>query len=243
MQKPNPRRLHAYGYAAITSIGWLLAGAVWVFELRLNAWQEDLLIIGLVVCLFTTMITIYSFYQAQQIDAIINGHNLLVHWRYAPHEWRTYLNKDLQQYEQNTLFMALLILLLPGFFLFVTRAEYGYFLGYTGLIIWGFLLYRLGLLFWRYTQPPQAGAAYITLNGIYIGRQLHAWAGPGTNLTAISLDNPEQPRRITVTIKASSVAGIGQRYSHVERISFPVPATESNSAAALVAKIAQHHGV
>lgn len=237
MQKPNPRRRQAYGYAIITSIGWLFAGAVWLFELPLQPWQEDLWIIGLVVCLFTTMITIYSLYQAQQIDAIINGENLLVHWRYSPTEWRRYLDEDLQAYEQDYLFMALLLLLLPGFFLFVTRQAYGYFLVYSGFVVWFFLLYRFGLLLWRHYKPTQGGAAYITPNGIYIGTQLHLWAGPGVSLLKIVLDNPEQPRKISVSIKASSVAGIGQRYSHVTNFSFPVPQSEQQSAVALVATI------
>ena len=81
------------------------------------------------------------------------------------------------------------------------------------------------------------GEVYITLDGLYLNKQLHIWKGLGNSLEAIAFEEEyrAQPR---IKVDYSSPARTGRNY-YTARV--PVPPGQEDVARKIVAEIATAH--
>ena len=128
--------------------------------------------------------------------------------------------------------------LVCGIFAAIVRDNYFIiFLIFLGIVaITGITALATGWSNYR-NNKARLGEVYITLDGLYLNKQLHIWKGIGNSLEAIAFEEEyrAQPR---IKVDYSSPARTGRNY-YTARV--PVPPGQEEVARKIVAQIASAH--
>jgi hypothetical protein len=188
---------------------------------------------GIIAALIFLRLAVY-------LGRITQKEHLLAHWTYAPEQWKGYTEREHTEdvsAKKGTFVMIAIISVIVGLIFWVIQRG-------NPLVI---VLIVLGIIaasglaaFFsarsNYRRNKKfLGEAYISLDGVYLNRQIHIWNGIGNHLENAAYDDslPAEPRMI---FRYSS-PGRGERYYYTARI--PVPPGQEEAARTIIAKIDQ----
>jgi hypothetical protein len=141
-------------------------------------------------CLFLSItgVVVIAMYigRAKHADRIINGEDVLAHWKYTPGEWQDYSEKDYAMEKEGKwslykLVMVITLVVVFGFWLFHRDSAglmIGIFFG-LGVILAVTILLTTNYDHWQ--NKKYQGEVYIARDGAYVGRKLHLWKGWGAS--------------------------------------------------------------
>jgi hypothetical protein len=238
----NPARRTAFIWTGI-----ILVGIIIIFIPSLTGMDGfnggfALSFLGGFISLIGLIAAIIYFRMAGILDKTVKKENILVHWTYAPEEWKTYTKTEHKEdtSTRKGLFLMVLVIsaLVCGVMAAVVRDDYLiFFLIFLGIVaITGITALATGWSNYRNNQA-RLGEVYITLDGLYLNKQLHVWKGLGNSLEAIAFEEEyrAQPR---IKVDYSSPARTGRNY-YTARV--PVPPGQEEVARKIVAEIAAAH--
>jgi len=193
------------------------------------------------------LIAIVTYLQsASLLDQITKKETLLAYWKFNSEDWKQYKEQEPQPdfARERHLFLLIEIMvvavgLIFGLLVWVKVRGNLYILTaiVLGIIaVTGIAAWIYGRTDYRNTKTNE-GEVYISLNGVYINRQVHIWKGLGNQLEDILFEN-NAPRQSCIKINCSSPGREG-RYDYTLRI--PVPSGQEDLARKLAADIAAAH--
>ncbi|MDD5311483.1 MAG: hypothetical protein PHO26_00410 [Dehalococcoidia bacterium] len=235
MSTSNPPRVTATVWT-ILSVVFLVATVV-LFFADIGGWGYALMFFSLILFIVGVIVAIMYGSRAGKLTKLISPGGHLVHWIYAPEEWKEYAEEEFitqKAYNKILFIIIAVIALVCGIVVLIaTRNEAGMWvmlsmlalIAVIGFVAWftSWYNYRLNM-----SSP---GEAYLGSEGIYLGRQLHLWNMHGAFLK--SADYIEGNVRL-LEFKYLAPARYGlQEYS----VRVPVPRGKEKQAAELVTKL------
>lgn len=182
------------------------------------------------------------FRLAASLDRMMQKENILAHWTYSPEEWKLYTEREHKEdaaAKRGLFFMIAIIAVIVGiiFFAFVREDALIIALIILGIIAIAGLAAFFSTLCNYLNNKRHHGEVYISLDGVYLNRQVHVWNSLGNLLEDISYDSKKnQSPRIILTYSAPAKNG---RNSYTVRI--PVPPGQEEAAREIVSRIEQTH--
>lgn len=172
---------------------------------------------------------------ARRLDEILSGEKLLAHWTYSDEEWRQYTETDykIDRREKWQLFLIVAgISVVVGVFLALLNPEAWWIfaciilglIAFTGLAAW------LSTLYFHHKNKTSKSAVWISENGVYFNKILHAWNVIGSKFERIKYLE-ETPRLIEFEYSVISRSGRDHQTVRV-----PVPLGKESLAANIVEK-------
>lgn len=198
--------------------------------------------LGGFIAMIGIIAAVIYFRMATILDKITKKENILVHWQYAPDQWKSYTE---QEHKEDTgarrgLFIMITVIsaVICLVFAIVEHDDYYIFIFiFLGIVaITGLTAFLSGLTNYL-NNKARIGEVYIALDGLYLNRQMHIWKGVGNLLEGIEFEEEyrAQPR---IQVHYSS-PGRGSRNFYSARI--PVPPGQEEVARKIVAEIAAAH--
>ncbi len=240
--KNNPPRRTALIWLGIAVIGIIIIFIPGIVGMDGFDGGFALSIGGGFIAMVGIIAAIIYFRLAASLDRIMLSENILAHWTYTPEEWKLYTeieHKEDAAAKRGLFILIAIISMIVGIILFAIVQENALIIA---LIILG-IIAVVGMAAFFSTlgnylnNKRHLGEAYISLDGVYLNRQVHVWNSLGNILEAIYYDSPKnQSPRITITYSAPARNG---RNSYTVRI--PIPAGQEENARNIVRRIAKTH--
>jgi hypothetical protein len=196
------------------------------------------------VCLFAVIagiivIVIYSG-RARAVSRILKSDNVLAHWTYDPAEWNEYAEKQYvaEKKEKKALFLVIAAFaLFFGVVFFLIDNESGLWVLVLMLILIAVIAFSAWFTAWYNHRQnlKYLGETYITMDSIYINRQLHTWRGLGAKLESVDLDKHKAHAMLKLVYCAPTRTGF-QDYT----VRVPVPRGKEAEAEQIYQKLQQN---
>jgi hypothetical protein len=185
------------------------------------------------------VIVIYSG-RARAVSRILKGDNILAHWTYDPHEWNEYAEKQYaeEKKEKRVLFYVIAAwALFFGILFFLLDNESGIWVLASMLALIAVIAFTAWFTAWynHRQNKKYLGETYITLDSVYINRQLHTWRGLGAKLETVDLDKHKTHAMLTLVYSAPTRTGF-QNYT----VRIPVPGGKEAEAEQIHRKLQQN---
>jgi hypothetical protein len=233
-----------------TSFIWLTVGLLGIFGIfapfifGMDGFDGGFALAAFSLLVAIAGITGFSLYRvlARAVDGALKGEGLLVHWKYAPGEWKEYTEKENVENagaKKGLFLMLLVISIIVGVGFFIFDMENGWVvlvvLNTIDAFIGGIVYISVKADYRNNLKYP--GEAYLALNSVYLNRRIHLWKGIGTRLEAAELkrDYRHQPR-LKFTYSA-----IGRHSRNYYTARVPIPAGEEETARRVLAEIRTAH--
>jgi hypothetical protein len=240
--KDNPPRRNAFIWAGIAVIGIIIVFIPSIIGLDGFDGGFAMSAGGIFVTIMGIVGAVIYARLAGRLHDILNNRDLLAHWKYTAEEWRRYTeqehHEDAAARKGLFIMIAVVAVIVGTVFWAVKRDNAPVIFGTIGgiIVITGLAALISAQSVYR-ENKKRTGEAYLTLDGVYLNRQLHIWKGLGNRLEDIEYDEPAGfPPRISV---AYSSPGTNIRNSYEVRI--PVPTGEEARAKLFVSRIAEAH--
>jgi uncharacterized membrane protein len=182
------------------------------------------------------------FRLAASLDRILLEKNILAHWTYTPEEWKIYTeieHKEDAAAKRGLFFMIAIISVIVGIIFFAVERENPLIIALIvlGIIAIAGLAAFFSTLGNYLNNKKHLGEVYISIDGVYLNRQVHVWNCLGNLLEEISYDSPKnQSPRIILTYSAPAKNG---RNSYTVRI--PIPPGQETAAKNIINRIGKTH--
>jgi hypothetical protein len=240
--KNNPPRRSALVWTGIMIFGIIIIFLPAIIGLDGFDGGFAMSFLGGFVALMGVIASVIYYRLAGILDRITREDNLLAHWKYTPREWKQYTEEEHKEDASAKKGVFLLIsgiaIVVGIIFYAVVRDNFAV-IGLTilGIIAIAGLSAYFSALATYHQNKKYLGEAYISLDGVYLNRQVHIWRGLGNRLEDIDLEWEEQslPR---IRFEYSS-PGRGDRYQYTARI--PIPPGQEDAAKRIVTDIAAAH--
>jgi hypothetical protein len=177
------------------------------------------------VCLWvaiTAFIVIFMYRgRAKAVDKMLEGSNVLAHWKYTEREWSEYTEKCYQAEQSGKWGLYLFVMAIAAVVCFF----FWIFVEDSGLIMLGVMgglaaILALTILittnYDRWQNRRHLGETIISRDGVYINRLLHLWRGWGTRLDGVEYNRPDRMLEFTY----STLSRTGRNYAAAR---VPVP--------------------
>jgi hypothetical protein len=244
-KRNNPLRRGAFIFICIGIIGIIIIFVPWIIKMPGYAGEIDgfnggaaLSAAGALINLICMCFAVILLRQASLIDRMVIKGDTLAHWTYSPEEWKKYTERARRKDIDGKFESFLIIAVIAIFAFIIASAASGYNIWIIALIILG-ILAVIGLLIYlsasanyRYNKK-YIGETYISNDGIYFNRQIHAWKMPNTRLEEIKYDDSEKNNPIIIFVYSMK-----SRYGSMPtQVSIPVPHGQEDSARHIVQQI------
>jgi len=213
--KNNPPRRSALIWASVGLVGVLAIFAPGVLGIDGFDGGFAMQVMGLFVGIAGLTGAIIYNKLARAVDGMLKEKNLLAHWTYTPEEWRRYTEKEYAEdskARKGLFIMITVISLIIGLGWWIFTREYPLliFSVIFGIIaLTGLTAYLTAASNYRRNRKF-LGEVYITLDGVYLNRQIHIWKGIGTSLEKAVYEEGTriQPVSVSSTPPPAATAGI-----------------------------------
>lgn len=177
---------------------WIISGVMIVgiflpFLLGGDAeqWGYGIAFLCIVFGITAVIVAVMYTKRARLVSRMLNNDNLLAHWKYDPVEWRNYAQKEHEENKRekkNIFFLISGISIFVGIILFISNPDGALIFLFTVLGIIVMMGCAAFLAVWlRYRQNRKyLGEVYISPDGVYLNRELHAWHGMGATLEEVN---------------------------------------------------------
>jgi len=175
---------------------------------------------------------IYSI-RAKTLRDIMSGKDLLVHWTYAPEDWKRYAEKEYstEKSEKMALFHILTawcILIGGGLYLVADDKDAVWF---VFAVLFALVLFIRLLIAYTTrrsykTNKKYIGEVYIGTKGVYINKSFHSW-----NFLSKLEDADIDTKNRLLELTYSALSNLGKNY---ETVRIPIPCGKENEAEAVV---------
>lgn len=166
--------------------------------------------------------------RAKQLDKILLGEGRIMVWKYAPDEWRRFVENDFKEEKSSKKFLFFLIAgisLFVGILLWISVKDILIFFIALGIIpivaLPAFIAPRARHNKLLNSEPK----ALISQKGTIVGRMFHLWVKMGARLDEVSIDTEEEPAMLVFQYSMPTRNG---RQTETARI--PVPRGKLNEA-------------
>jgi len=240
--KKNPQRRTALIWVAITLIGVFAIFAPSMFGMEGMDGGFAISFFAIVLTITGIVVAIMYFRRAQALDNIVTGENLLAHWTYTAEEWQKYIEEEFaEEKAAKTRLFAMVAIISAivgiGFYLFKRDHPVLILLIFGGLIVFSGIVAFLSVVLGRFRNRPDQRGAYISRDGVYLGRQFHTWQGMGARLeNACYKEEHTSLPRLEFDY---STPGRDMRYDYSVRV--PVPSGKEEEARKILAEITAAH--
>lgn len=240
--KKNPPRRTAFICLGIAFIGIIIIFIPGITGMDGFDGGYALSIGGGLIFLAGIIAAVIYFKLAASFDRMKLKENILAHWTYSPEEWKNYTEREHKEdaaAKRSLFFMIAIISVIVGIilFAFIRKDALIIALIVLGIIAIAGLAAFFSTLGNYLHNKRHHGEVYISLNGVYMNRQMHVWNSLGNLLEEISYDSPKnQNPRIVLTYSALAKNG---RNFYTVRI--PVPRGHEETAKNIVSRIEQAH--
>ncbi len=233
----NPARRTMWVWVAITLLAFFGIFAPSIFGMDGFNGGFALSFICIIIALTGVFVVLMYRGRAATLDSIIQGKDVLAHWKYSAEEWRRYTEKayEIEKKEKWGLFlfvMAIAIIVLIGFWLFNRDSGVVVIAVFVGLAAILSVTILLTTSYTHWQNKKYHGEVYIGRDGVFLNRQLHLWRGWGAELEKAGYD--EKERLISITYSIPSRQGRDTHSVHV-----PVPKGRENEVKAILAALAE----
>jgi hypothetical protein len=186
-------------------------------------------LVSLVFAITAVIVTIMFAQRAKKAQGILNGDNLLAHWRYSREEWEAYTEEQhtADKKDKKTLFLIMVVFFAIGIvFSLILGGDAG---PAVALVLFGVLV-LLGIVAYFSTWFEYAhnkkfhGEAFVSHEGVILNRELYLWKGWGAKLEGVSMESEKIP---LLKFDYSAPSG-STRAFYTLRV--PVPAGEEEAA-------------
>ena len=187
---------------------------------------------GFLVMIGLIVIFIYRA-RAKQMDKILSGEGKVAYWQYSQEEWLRFVFADFEEervMKRNLFFLIAGISAIVGIVLAFLVEE-----PIIILIIIASLIILISIPAYlvprhRFKKLKNSKAeAFITENGLIVGKMFHTWIGMGARLDRVSMNTEAEPNMVEFTYSMPARHG---RQTEVARV--PVPQGKINEAVTIV---------
>jgi len=238
---PNPVKRTAVIWWVLCAL--LLAGIFTplffeLFGVEAGDWVFAVMFFCLVFGITAIVVAIMYTKRARLVSRMLSKENLLAHWTYSPAEWSSYTNKEHREdkHEKRNIFLLVVVIaIIVGIILSIIHPEGWLIFLFTVLGIIVVIGCAALLAVWlRYRQNRKyLGETYISLNAVYLNRQLHVWQGFGAILEEVGYENTH-PTMPIIKIVYSTPSRSSRLYVNVR---VPVPKAEEETARKIVTQL------
>jgi len=204
---------------------------------------------GFAIAFFCIVFTITAFFvtlmyarMARTAQGMLNGEDLLAHWRYTPEEWQVYTEKQFtaDKSDKKGIFLILVVIAaIAAVVALVIDAEAGKFVALVllGVVVLVGIVAYTSSRYDHYENLKFQGQAYISRNAVLLNRRLHLWKGWGSQLEDVTYEDGKLP---ILKFEYSTPSGKSRGF-YTARI--PVPQGKEDQAQDIVKEIARVHNV
>jgi len=165
---------------------------------------------------------------AKQIDDMLAGKDLIVHWSYSQSEWRAYTEAEhiTDVVEKKIIFyliagMALLIGI--GFLIYDREAgKYVFFVMISLIVLIGFIAWWSAKRNYR-NNLGRVGETYIGKHGVLLNGNYSSWTSFGARFEAVELHSQSEPKVLSIFYSLKVKNG-----RNTNEVRIPIPETEKN---------------
>ncbi len=228
--KSNPQKKNIWISLGFGLLGVFMMMAPSLLDINIMNGGGALIFIGILIFLTSIPVAVMFYKRFRLLDSILNGRNVLVHWRYEPQLWAQYADEEEVRNRAGKIQLFLIIAgfaFVVGLLFFIIDPEEGglaTFLTMLGLIvvigITAFLSIRIKARRNRTAVPE----VYIAPDGIYFNRDLHSWKHVGSHLDSVRIVEARVP---VIEFVYAYMSKQGMDYVNVN---VPIPAGEMEHA-------------
>lgn len=229
---------------SLTLLGTAMTVAPFVAEDFFRSWnggQYAMVLIGLTMAIALAVSSFYFRRRRLVRDALFDEKQLLVHWRYAETEWRSFVGEDYERERRAKWAMFRIV----AFFCVVVGGGFALFDWEGGRWVLAVLLglcLIISLVIVATTRGQRArreaggGEARIGEDGLWLSGELHVWNGFGARLESCDVIEGQPP---CIEIVYSTPA---KNQRQINSVRVPIPTGYDAEAAGIVVHLRQRFG-
>lgn len=162
----------------------------WLFNIDMMSGGAAMILVGLLLSLTGAITVVLYRKQAQRLENIFKGKDLLAHWELSEEEWQDFFPKEeeAKRSQKKVLWFIMtffFILFSSIFFFFFENSEDAFYFLLTMGGLWLFISVLLWVVQANTKINPANKDVYIGKQGLYVNGQAHLWVGVGCRLLSV----------------------------------------------------------
>jgi len=237
MPPVNPMRWWVTMCWYMALVGCVMFAAPFAFDIDMMNGGGALIMLGILLALTGLISALVVGSQANQCDALFQGENLLVHWKYDPAEWARYAEAELEDETSGKgallAVVAFISLLIGGIFVVADPENGPIVIGVLfGVVVLCAVVAHLTTRARYRRNRESVGEAYVGREGAYLHGEFHAWTSAGASLRGVGIrDGSPSELVIEYTVP-------GRHGGHTATVRIPIPAGQEDDAARVAEELA-----